>query len=241
MKQEKLVIDGKEHLFNIYFEKRRDVSASLGKTAVHIRIPLDLPREEQFRHVLKMKQWAIQKLQEQAPQKKPEYKNYKDGETLQTRNKGYILRITPSPKTYSSVKLEQRTIILSVSNQITEIQQKKHISTLLSRVLATEHLPDIQRKVHELNQKHFNFTINKIRLKNQKTKWGSCSAGGNINLSTKLLFAPEDILEYVCIHELAHLKERNHSPNFWKLVEGAMPCYKEKKKWLRENEDKLHL
>jgi len=52
-----------------------------------------------------------------------------------------------------------------------------------------------------------------------------------------LLFAPDEVIDYVCIHELAHLKERNHSPEFWKLVEGALPDYREKEKWLKENSD----
>ena len=69
--------------------------------------------------------------------------------------------------------------------------------------------------------------------------WGSCSEKGNINISTRLLFAPEDVLEYVCIHELAHLIEQNHSEKFWQLVKNAMPNYQEKRKWLKENGDSI--
>jgi len=64
---------------------------------------------------------------------------------------------------------------------------------------------------------------NKIFFKNAKSRWGSCSEAGNINVSTRLLFAPDEVLESVCIHELAHLIERNHSEKFWALVEQAMP------------------
>jgi len=77
--------------------------------------------------------------------------------------------------------------------------------------------------------------INKIFFKNLRSRWGSCSERSNINISTGLLFAPEDVLEYICIHELAHLIEQNHSSRFWQLVEKAMPDYREKEKWLNEN------
>ena len=74
-------------------------------------------------------------------------------------------------------------------------------------------------------------------LKYNTSSWGTCSSSKNINLSTRLLFAPDGVIEYVCIHELAHMLEMNHSERFWNLVERAMPDYKEKIDWLKQNED----
>ncbi|MCI8326771.1 MAG: M48 family metallopeptidase [Lachnospiraceae bacterium] len=82
-------------------------------------------------------------------------------------------------------------------------------------------------------------SVNKIYVKDQKTRWGSCSNKGNINLNWRLILAPQEVMEYVIIHELCHLKEMNHSKNFWKLVEDACPDYRERKQWLKENADKL--
>ncbi|MDV7393186.1 M48 family metallopeptidase, partial [Arthrospira platensis SPKY1] len=70
--------------------------------------------------------------------------------------------------------------------------------------------------------------------KYNSSNWGSCSSGRNINLSTRLLFAPPAVQDYVIIHELAHLVELNHSDRFWKLVSEIMPDYEEKEKWLKE-------
>jgi predicted metal-dependent hydrolase len=72
-------------------------------------------------------------------------------------------------------------------------------------------------------------------LKYNQTNWGSCSTRGNINLSTRLLFAPDDVIDYVIIHELAHLLEMNHSNRFWNIVKKAMPEYREKEVWLKKN------
>lgn len=81
----------------------------------------------------------------------------------------------------------------------------------------------------------FNFTINKVNIRNQKTRWGSCSRKGNINLSYKIVLLPTYLSDYIIVHELCHLGEFNHSANFWKLVERVMPDYMERRKELKRN------
>ena len=81
----------------------------------------------------------------------------------------------------------------------------------------------------------YNFKFNKINIKNQKTRWGSCSKKGNLNFNYKLLFLPEHIANYIIVHELCHLKEFNHSYKFWNLVAKAIPSYLEIKKELQVN------
>jgi predicted metal-dependent hydrolase len=76
---------------------------------------------------------------------------------------------------------------------------------------------------------------NKIFLKEQRTLWGSCSVRGNLNFNKRLLNAPPEILDYVVIHELAHLRHMNHSRNFWDFVAVQCPEWKARRKWLRLN------
>ncbi len=83
--------------------------------------------------------------------------------------------------------------------------------------------------------------VNQIRIKDQKTRWGSCSSKNNLNFSWRLIMAPERVLDYVVVHELCHLTHMNHGKEFWALVESVMPDYKDCKKWLRENEKSLTL
>lgn len=75
----------------------------------------------------------------------------------------------------------------------------------------------------------------RITLKAQKTLFGSCSAAGNLNFNIALMFAPEKVLDYVIIHELCHLKEMNHSVDFWHEVEKVMKDYKVERQWLKDN------
>lgn len=77
------------------------------------------------------------------------------------------------------------------------------------------------------------FSFGDIRIKNQKTCWGSCSAKGNLNFNYKLLFLSPRVADYVIAHELCHLKQMDHSPKFWALVGELIPEYQELKKELR--------
>ena len=72
-----------------------------------------------------------------------------------------------------------------------------------------------------------------ITVRNQKTRWGSCSSKGRLNFNCLLALTPDYVRRYVVIHELCHLKEMNHSPAFWCLVASQMPDYQKAKEWLK--------
>lgn len=82
---------------------------------------------------------------------------------------------------------------------------------------------------------------NTITIRDQKTRWGSCSSKGNLSFSWRLILAPPKVLDYVVVHELCHRLEMNHSPRFWALVESMIPDYKTHRKWLKENGEKLSI
>ncbi len=89
-------------------------------------------------------------------------------------------------------------------------------------------------EMHGLIPKH-------IRVTSAKTRWGSCSANGTISFTWRLVMAPLEVIDYVVLHELAHLKVRNHSPRFWKLVESLCPDFKRQRTWLKDHGETLRL
>ena len=99
--------------------------------------------------------------------------------------------------------------------------------------LAEEALKVIPERV-EYFAKVIGVTYGKITVRNQKTRWGSCSSKGNLNFNCLLMLAPPEVLDYVVVHELCHRKQMNHSKAFWLEVEKVLPNYKEVGKWLKE-------
>jgi predicted metal-dependent hydrolase len=86
--------------------------------------------------------------------------------------------------------------------------------------------PIIEAKLLQFNS-YYNFEYNRISIRHQKTRWGSCSSEGNLNFNCKLMCLSNELKEYVVAHELCHLREMNHSKDFWALVEKTVPNYNE--------------
>lgn len=84
-------------------------------------------------------------------------------------------------------------------------------------------------------------TYTSVTIRDQKTRWGSCSSRGTLSFNYRLIFAPPQILDYVVVHELCHLTHMNHSREFWRMVESVMPDYKIHRQWLREHGGELTL
>lgn len=103
-------------------------------------------------------------------------------------------------------------------------------------------------EIHELAAKALNYipervayyaeqigvTYGRITIRNQKTRWGSCSSKGNLNFNCLLMLTPPEIVDYVVVHELCHRKEMNHSKAFWSEVEKVLPNYKTRVRWLKD-------
>ena len=93
----------------------------------------------------------------------------------------------------------------------------------------------VEERIRLYNQ-IYNFSYNRIFIKNQKTVWGSCSAKKNLNFNFRILFLPEHLQNYLIVHEICHLREPNHSKSFWSLVAKTIPDYLKLRKELRRYE-----
>ena len=123
---------------------------------------------------------------------------------------------------------------------------RKHLETIAARpqipILSQEQLRELAKqaavilpeRVHYF-AKSMGVTVGRITIRSQKTRWGSCSAQGNLNFNCLLMLCPEEVRDYVVIHELCHRKHLNHSADFWSEVERYCPNYRIHRKWLKDN------
>jgi predicted metal-dependent hydrolase len=114
---------------------------------------------------------------------------------------------------------------------------KKELKTIVYKSLAKRFLTPAFWKI----QREIGYPMNKLYIRSQKTKWGTCSGKRNISLNYKLVKCPEAIQNYIIVHELCHLIHMNHSPKFWALVKHHYPTYKKAEKWLDEHQEMLFL
>jgi predicted metal-dependent hydrolase len=115
--------------------------------------------------------------------------------------------------------------------------RQKGYFTAWYKAKAREYLP---RQAESLGR-GLQLPLRNIRITSAQTRWGSCSGENNLAFSFRLIMAPRRVIDYVIVHELMHIKEKNHSAKFWKLMEISMPEYKTQRKWLKDNGHKFCL
>ena len=151
-------------------------------------------------------------------------------------------RLMPVPMVLSFVKEKEAWIVKTYLKQrelTPALEEKSHQTLALEkryRDAATDFIPKRVEYYHTFTGGNYS----KITIRDQKTRWGSCSASGTLSFSFRLMMAPPRVLDYVIVHELCHLTHMNHSKEFWNMVESILPDYKEHRKWLKENGHTLH-
>lgn len=118
--------------------------------------------------------------------------------------------------------------------------EENRIHLLIHKWLRFHALGVLQQKSIQLAHK-LAVVVNKVRVRELKSLWGSCAADGSLTYSWRLIMAPEAIVEYICAHEVSHIIERNHGKQFWSLVESLCPHFKSSRRWLREEGKNLFL
>lgn len=169
---------------------------------------------------------------------------------IRSRRRSIALEIRPDQTLlvrapYYATNTQIRGFVMSREDWI-----NKHLSRMEEKNEARRLLPsltpdDIQKLTRRActdipaRIRHFlpivGVTVGRVTIRNQRTRWGSCSAKGNLNFNCLLMLCPENVRDYVVVHELCHRLEMNHSPRFWADVEAVLPDYREPKRWLREH------
>ncbi|GAB7012624.1 M48 family metallopeptidase [Halolamina salina] len=218
----------------IEYEVRHSINASKPRIDVDIHgvtvvlpepssvTPAELLRDNAAWVVEKMR--GFEKYREQVPERQ-----FEEGESF------------PYLGEEHEVVVEQRPSS-SVGDDTLRLAKHHVEDTSIERALETLYRRNARQRF-ERRADHFakemGVEYEKIEVRNQRTKWGSCSSNGTLGLNWRLMMAPPEIVDYVVVHEIAHLREANHGSDFWSLVAEHDPEYEDHSEWLTENSARL--
>ena len=171
-------------------------------------------------------------------EKKQKYESYRD----QIPDRDFAVGETfPYLDEPHEIVVEQRSTS-AVSDRTFRLAKHHVEQTSIQRALETVYRRKARKRFEDRADnfaEKMDVEYKQIEIRNQKTKWGSCSTSGTLGLNWRLMMAPVDVIDYVIIHELAHLRESNHTDAFWSLVEAYDPGYQKHAAWLEENSTQL--
>ena len=219
----------------VFSKKRKTISIQIKQDSIRVLSTYWISKNSVREFILKNESWIRKKLADQKLRVKP-ITNLVNNEKLTLCGKNYKLKVISEP----IIEPEIRSETIIISNNFKTRKTLGSIESQILKLLKDFSFRVLQKKTFEISQ-IMNVRYNSVKIKNYKSRWGSCSSKGDISFNWKIIFAPENIIEYLVVHELSHLIHFNHSKLFWNKVEEFQYNYKENRKWLKENGYKLDL
>ncbi len=211
-------------------KRKRTISLQINdKSELIIAAPYNTPIHEINRFVQEKEIWinrTILKQKEISGQSMA--REYMDGEMFYYLGQSYPLKVFFEPFENAGVVFWKDCFYLNTRG---DKDLEKHYFIAWYKKKAQEH---IHRRV-DFFGRMLKLQYENIRITSAQSRWGSCSGDNHLAFSFRLIMASPDIIDYVIVHELIHIKEKNHSPKFWKRVELVIPEYKKHRRWLKDN------
>lgn len=225
----------------IPYEERKSkrikrISIRITPEKIRVSAPARTSKGEIQAFIEKNREWILEnwvKLQETIV--KPSYRVYEDGAKIPYLGKELTLRITDTPNKMISAfyKMETETLDIKMPQELQGEKRQEALREILEKWYKQKARAVFVQKL-DYWSREMGVNYNQFRLKEQKTRWGSCSSLGNINLNWRAILALEPVLDYLVIHELSHLRHMNHSQEFWENVSRYCPEHAVHRKWLRD-------
>ena len=211
--------------------KRRTIALIVERDgSLTVRAPRRVTLQDIERFIHEKTDWILRSREKLKAIVEIPKKQYMDGECFLYLGQDHELRLVPPQR--PALKFDSG---FTLSTSALERGEQAFIKWYKTHALTV-----FTERVNHYATLH-GLTPKQVKVNSARTRWGSCSADGTINFTWRLVMAPLDVIDYVVLHELAHIKIKNHSPRFWKLVESLCPDFKRHRKWLREHGEKLNL
>lgn len=230
---------GSRIYYTLHRTKRKTVGIIIdcnGKVKVHA--PFRVSEKQVCEAVQKKADWILRKVYEIKERNSLACRQFDSGEKFLYLGKEYTLEVVKKDLGKSEVFIQDDTIAVYIPKGLYAESRKQEIKEALTKWYR-QHFAEIAEERINKYSLQLKAAPCKVVIKDQKTRWGSCSKKGNINLNWRLVMAPIDIIDYVVVHELCHLKVMNHSKDFWNLVASVLPNHHESRKWLKANGNRL--
>ncbi len=212
--------------YTVIYSNRKSITIIVERDrSVIVRAPSGTPKEKIHAAVESKKLWLYEKTNHrQKYNAQSDDKKFVSGTTVWYLGKSYTLSTTK--KQIEGIQFDGRFIISRIS--LPEV----------GRLLAEWYLKRAKEKITpkvEFYARNLGVDYNRILISNLKYRWGSCTPKNNLNFNWRLIKAPMSVIEYVIVHELAHLLEPNHTERFWNIIRTQLPHYQKAKEWLKVN------
>lgn len=222
-------------VFIVYSHRKSIELSIMPEGTLKIKSPKGIPFTQLEEILMKKEKWILRHMKDVEEIKSQTQVALEEGAKLLYRGQWYTLKINEQLDGKESlVEVEEDTILLyepKVANtqvpKLYELRREKLIAWF-----AEETAKSIQLAIKTYSNQ-LGVSPQRIRLKDQKSRWGSCSSKGNLNFNWRLSMMPSSTLTYIVVHELSHLLEMNHSKKFYRLVEKVLPTFKEDQRWLK--------
>ncbi len=202
-----------------------------GDGSLTVRAPLDMP-EEAIRAFVEQHADLVRKYQQQVQEKaQASLRQYQAGDTFLFLGKSYPLRLVSNQCAGLTLTTREFRLLRSALPQARQVFEGWYRS-MAALIIST--------RLMVLAEKH-GFRYKGVRISSARTRWGSCSPKGTLSFSWRLVMALLEVIDYVIVRELVHLKIPTHSPEFWAKVEKILPDYRKRRAWLKKNGKKLTL
>ncbi|MBM7616102.1 M48 family metallopeptidase [Alkaliphilus hydrothermalis] len=233
-KNHRITLEGKTLEYILTKTRRKTVGISVDvEMGVKVAAPKNISMKQIEEVILKNSKWIFEKLKD-LEGKKQTQAEFKAEESFSYLGKEYTLAVIEiNNKEKERVELEEQAQPVP----LIKLYLHEHTQESIKKVLLNWYRQEASRIIKErlecIGEKTGLWPLS-VAIKDQKSRFGSCSSKKNINLNWKLVMAPMEVIDYVVLHELCHLREMNHSKDFWNLVESFMVDYKERRRWLKE-------
>ena len=206
--------------------KRRTLALEItGNAELIVRAPLHAPRNYIEGFIRRKRDWIRRKLDEAARKPKAAEKRFVDGEEFLFLGRSYKLAIVEDNT--GGIVLNDRLCL--PSRFLPDAREE------MTAWYRAEALRIISPRVEWYAGKT-GLVPSNVRISNARKRWGSCGPNGSLNFSWRLVMAPMPVIDYLVVHELAHIAHHNHSKRYWDKVRSIMPEYAERDRWLKENQ-----